>query len=141
VAGLDVDAHEESKDKHLVSQVMIASGQLLAYLEAQTGLSGIASAGKSHYQVQTAPNIELNMGDVVGGQVDRVMDMINDAMRHIPRRPPQAPRPPEPPDPHGGMPGIPGMPGMGRPPRGERGGRRGREFFWQSDEDDEDDEA
>lgn len=129
VAGLDVDADETSKDKALVSQVMIASGQLLAYLEAETGLTGIASGGKGNYQVQTAPNIELNMGDLIGGQVDRVMDIVNDALRNM-GRVPRPPRPPEPPQP----------PHPGQPPFGRGKHKRGRDFaFWEHD--DEDDEA
>ena len=47
--------------------------------------------------MQTAPNITLDMGDVIGGQADRIMDMVNSALGGFPRppKPPQPPRPPK----------------------------------------------
>jgi hypothetical protein len=48
VEGLTLDIVDGMKDKHKLSQVMLASGQLLAYLEGQTGVSGGGHPGRSH---------------------------------------------------------------------------------------------
>ncbi|MFO7322207.1 MAG: hypothetical protein DIU68_010785 [Chloroflexota bacterium] len=111
IEALSLDAYA-GDDREKFSQVMLISGQLLAYLEAQTGVSLAAHPGRQHYSVQTAPNVHLNMGDVVGGQAEKIMDFVESAVANAMRgiggrggpRPPRPPRPPEPP----------------RPPRGER---------------------
>jgi len=99
-----IDSWEDDRQK--VAQVMMAAGQLIAYLEAQTGVNGSTSA-RGHYSVQTAPNIHIDMGDVIGGQVDRIMDVVKNAMKGIPKTrggmppmppmPPHSPQPPQPP--------------------------------------------
>lgn len=113
---LEIMEDDELEDRERASQVFIAAGQLLAYVENATGA---ASMGKErrHFQVQTAPNIDLNIGDVIGGQMDRVMDMVNDALHGIhPSHPPKSSQPPHAPHaPHARkikkriMRGFPGM--------------------------------
>ena len=130
VAALTLDYVESSGDREKFSQVLLVSGQLLAYLAAQTGVDIAGGNQKQQYSVQTAPNISLNMGDVVSGQADKIMDFvegtISNAMRGV--KTPKPPKPPKPPKgPHFGE-GFPGP----KPKRGEG-------FFYQS-EDDEDDE-
>lgn len=125
VHSLEFEVDEGARDRQKMSLVMLASGQLLAYIEGQTGLTGLTSAPRGSYSVQTAPNIHVDVGDVMGGEVDRVMDMVGNALRGIPR-PPRPPRPPEPPE----------------PPRGHRGPRKRRETWeFEIHEDDENDEA
>jgi hypothetical protein len=130
VAALELDVEETTKDKQKAAQVLIGTGQLLAYLEAQTGTGGLNGERRGNYSVQTAPNIHLDMGDVIGGQMDRVMDVINNALRGIPgasgrrgQMPPEPPMPPRPP----------------RPPREPRERHERHEYLYR--EDDEDDEA
>lgn len=93
LVSLELDVAPQTDDRQKVAQVMMAANQLLAYIESQAGVRGI-SAPRGSYSVQTAPNISLDMGDVIGGQIDRVMDVVRDAMRSIPK-PPKPPRPPE----------------------------------------------
>lgn len=130
VAALTLDAGNGG-DREKFSQVLLISGQLLAYLEAQTGVGGASSNQKQRYSVQTAPNISLNMGDIVSGQADKIMDFVEGAMNNA-MRGMKTPKPPKPPKPAKGPnfdeAGFPGM----KPKRGEG-------FFYQSD-DDEDEE-
>ena len=61
---LALDPTEEADDKQKVSQALLAAGQLVAYLEGQTGLVG--PGGRSgNYHVQTAPiaNISFMTGN------------------------------------------------------------------------------
>lgn len=55
---LEPDLAKEASDKEKVATVALAAGQLLAYLEGQTGLGGFKGGGETH--IQTAPTI--NMG-------------------------------------------------------------------------------
>lgn len=131
VAALTLDDVPGGGDREKFSQVLLVSGQLLAYLEAQTGVDVASANKKQQYSVQTAPNISLNMGDVVSGQADKIMDFVegamNNAMRGIrPPKPPKPPRRPEPP-PHSDFGDR--FPG-GKPKRGEG-------FFYGSDDEDE----
>jgi hypothetical protein len=97
VAALTLDLDEGTKDRAKFAQVLLISGQLLAYVEAETGTAGIAGERRGHYSVQTAPNISLNMGDVMDGGMDRLMDFVNGTMREGMPRPPKPPKPPKPP--------------------------------------------
>lgn len=65
IGSLDAGEDERLKDKHRLSQVMLLSGQLLAYIEGQLGIIGVSSP-RSGYHVQTSPNISVNTGDVMG---------------------------------------------------------------------------
>ncbi len=58
VETLALDPTEAADDKQKVSQALLAAGQLVAYLEGQTGLVGQGSGG-SH--IQTAPNVNVNV--------------------------------------------------------------------------------
>lgn len=127
VAALTVDFSQGGGDRAKFSQVLLVSGQLLAYLEAQTGV-GAGVTGKQHYSVQTAPNIHLNMGDMVGGQADKLMGFVESAMNDALRgrkgpKPPKPPRPPKGPEFDDDFPG-------GKP-------KRGATFFYRSDDDEE----
>ena len=65
VETLALDPTEAVDDKQKVSQALLAAGQLVAYLEGQTGLVGQSSGG-SH--IQTAPNVNVNVlqGNIKG---------------------------------------------------------------------------
>lgn len=127
VAALMLDSGNGG-DREKFSQVLLVSGQLLAYLEAQTGVNVAAMAGRQHYSVQTAPNVHLNMGDMVGGQADKLMSFVESAMSGALRgKPPKPPKPPKPQrGPHFDEEGFPGP----KPKRGEG-------FYYRDDEDDE----
>jgi hypothetical protein len=83
---LSLDIAEGTKDRHKLAQVMLASGQLLAYLEGQTGVS----SGGSH---PGRPHIRPFEHDLHG-----VADVIKRAVRVPPPVPPVPPVPPPPPD-------------------------------------------
>lgn len=130
VAALTLDADSEG-DREKFSQVLLVSGQLLAYLEAQTGINVASMAGRQQYRVQTAPNIHLNMGDVVGGQTDKIMSFVESAMADALRR--KGPKPPKPPKgPMGRMgPQFDEDPFAGQKPK------RGEGFYYSGDNDEE----
>jgi hypothetical protein len=129
VASLVVDPNVGG-DREKFSQVLLVSGQLLAYLEAQTGVN-VTSTGRQQYSVQTAPNVHLNMGDVVGGQADKIMDFVESAMRGVrPPKPPKAPKPPK---------GPKGVDLGDDFPFGKKP-KRGEGFFYVHDTDDDDDD-
>ena len=64
VETLALDPTAEADDKQKVSQALLAAGQLVAYLEGQTGLVGSGERSGS-YHVQTAPitNISFMAGN------------------------------------------------------------------------------
>jgi hypothetical protein len=99
VAALAIDADSDLSDRQLISQAILAAGQLIAYLEGQTGVAGLS--GKQSTHVQTAPTITLNMDGFHGGPVEteRIMETVDRALRY---------RPPVPPAPQ--MPVVPQVP-------------------------------
>ena len=64
VETLALDPTAEVDDKQKVSQALLAAGQLVAYMEGQTGLAG-AGGRSGNYSVQTAPitNISFMAGN------------------------------------------------------------------------------
>lgn len=56
VESLDLEVSETASDKEKVAMAMLAAGQLLAYLEGQTGVPASGGAGT---HIQTAPNINI----------------------------------------------------------------------------------
>ena len=67
---LSVEVDSEATDREKVSVVGLVAGQLLAYLEGQTGLPGAGSGGKGGFYVNSAPQIALNN---VKGLSDKVL--------------------------------------------------------------------
>ena len=59
VRGLKLAVPEGANDKEKMSLVLLASSQLLAYLEGQTGISASGGGRADRFEVQTAPRIEL----------------------------------------------------------------------------------
>jgi hypothetical protein len=70
VSSLTIVVSEGTNDMEKVSQVNLAAGQLLAYLEGQTGLSGVGGSyggggrNQGNITVQKAPTI--NLSDIRG---------------------------------------------------------------------------
>ena len=114
VMALGINVVEGMPEKQLIAQVILASSQLIAYLEGQAGVAGLT--GRQNYTVQTAPTITLNMDGFQGGPQDtaRIMDTLDRAIRFRPPQPPAPPHgapPPHPPvPPHPPMPPQPGRP-------------------------------
>jgi hypothetical protein len=111
VAALAIDADSGLSDRQRVSQAILAAGQLIAYLEGQTGVAGLT--GKQSTHVQTAPTITLNMDGFHGGPIEteRIMETVDRALRYRPPVPPAPPTPvvpPLPPAPQ--MPVVPPVP-------------------------------
>ncbi len=59
VRGLKLFVPEGSNDREKMSLVLLASSQLLAYLEGETGISANGNGRADRFEVQTAPRIEL----------------------------------------------------------------------------------
>jgi hypothetical protein len=77
VSSLTLNVGENATDKEKVSLARLATGQLLAYLEGQTGLVSIGSGRGNHVQIQRAPVINLSNvtglpADALGRLVDTV---------------------------------------------------------------------
>jgi hypothetical protein len=109
IAALEIPASDAVPDRHLVSQVILAASQLIAYLEGQAGVAGLT--GRGSYSIQTAPTVTLNMDGFQGGPhgTERIMETVDRVMKF--QRPPMPPVPPEPPmpyPPHMGQRGFPG---------------------------------
>lgn len=80
VASLELQAAPAASDREKVSLSLLAAGQLLAYLEGQTGVAGLTKSGDWH--LQTAPNIAVNNIEGLGpGGADKVMEMITSAVK------------------------------------------------------------
>jgi hypothetical protein len=79
VSSLTIVVQEGANDMEKVSQVNLAAGQLLAYLEGQTGLSGVGSyggggRGQGHITIQKAPTI--NLSDIRGVDSESLAKMV-----------------------------------------------------------------
>lgn len=106
VAALAIGTGDGLSDRQLISQAILAAGQLIAYLEGQTGVAGLT--GRQSMSVQTAPTITLNMDGFHGGPIEteRIMETVDRALRYRPPAPPAPPTPvvppapPAPPAPH-----------------------------------------
>lgn len=104
VQALSLNVSESTPERHIIAQAMLASSQLIAYIEGQTGIAGLT--GKQKYSIQTAPTITLNMDGFSGGPIEteRIMETIDRAIRYrpappFPTIPPISPIPPTPPAP------------------------------------------
>ncbi|HEY3266610.1 MAG TPA: hypothetical protein VGM37_06765 [Armatimonadota bacterium] len=77
VATLTVAPLQTAGDKEKVALARLTAGQLLAYLEGQTGLSGSGgNGGGTHINIQRAPVINLsNVRGVASDVLERVMGM------------------------------------------------------------------
>ena len=63
VESLSVRIPPNADDKQQVAVTLLAAGQLLAYLEGQTGLPGVGGGGNN---MQMAPNINVLSGNIKG---------------------------------------------------------------------------
>jgi hypothetical protein len=70
---LEVDVRENTTEQEKVSQAILAAGQLLAYLEAITGVRG---AAETHTQIQTAPHIIIQTRGTPDAQQKQILDMV-----------------------------------------------------------------
>jgi hypothetical protein len=116
VDALSLELSEDMSERVVISQVLLAASQLLAYMEGQAGITGLT--GKRDYRVQTAPTITLNMDGFQGGPMEmgRIMETIDRAMHFHPVVPPAPPTPPMPMSPPlPGAPASPNFPGRGTP--------------------------
>ena len=74
---LTIEVNDEATDREKALLVMIASGQLLAYLQSQTGVPVGLDGGGNHH-IQTAPQIVINANQA--GNTDEMMKMVNKAL-------------------------------------------------------------
>lgn len=79
VASLDFTADDNTSDREKVSQVIILSGQLLSYLEAETGIDGIAK-GQGQTSIQTAPYVIVNTSNTDKESKNKAIDMVRRAL-------------------------------------------------------------
>lgn len=63
VESLSVRIPPDADDKQKVAITLLAAGQLLAYLEGQTGMPGVGGGGNN---MQMAPNINVLSGNIKG---------------------------------------------------------------------------
>lgn len=78
IASLSLNVTQTATDKEKVSLVLLAAGQLLAFLEGQTGLGSMGSGGgkSGNLHVQRAPNISItNVEGLSSAGADRVVEM------------------------------------------------------------------
>ena len=80
LASLQLSPSESLNEKEKVSLALLASGQLSAYLEGQTGLIGYGgSNGGNHYA--TAPNINMNNVEGISQEsINRMLSMSEKSM-------------------------------------------------------------
>lgn len=76
LAALRVETAPDASEKEIVSQVLLAVGQLLAYLSSQTGTDGLMQGG--HFHIQTAPQIAINTSNNPDKQKERVMRFVEE---------------------------------------------------------------
>ena len=80
VGALSLEVPDGATDKEKASLVLLAAGQLLAYLEGQTGLVGIGG-GDYTFSVQTGTRLQnVRVDNVSPGQAEKMASMIEKAM-------------------------------------------------------------
>lgn len=78
IRSLDADVDDEMTDKEKAAQVLILTGQLLSYLEVQTGVHGLV--GERETNIQTAPYIIVNTSNTTDKQKASVLQMVRRAL-------------------------------------------------------------
>ncbi|MCI0714219.1 MAG: hypothetical protein L0154_28950 [Chloroflexi bacterium] len=76
ISALDFDLPDKAGDREIASQVLLLANQLLSYLEAETGISGIVGATNS-IEIQTAPYVIVNASKTSEENQRRVMETVN----------------------------------------------------------------
>lgn len=76
LAALRIENAADATEKEIVSQVMLAAGQLLAYLTSQTGTDGLMQG--SSFNLQTAPQIAINTSNNPDKHKERVMRFVEE---------------------------------------------------------------
>jgi hypothetical protein len=76
VKALNLDVPAGASDKEKISLVRLAAGQLIAFLEGQTGLVDVGGKGRHGSHIQTAPNINLVISGLAERGIDKVIDMV-----------------------------------------------------------------
>ena len=78
VASMEFEIDEHTSDREKVAQVLILSGQLLSYLESETGIQGIANHGST--SIQTAPYVILNTSNTDKNSKAKAIDVVRRAL-------------------------------------------------------------
>ena len=78
IKSLDADVDEDTTDKEKAAQVSLLTGQLLSYLEVQTGVHGLT--GRHDIRIQTAPHIIVNTSNTTDQQKASVLQMVRKAL-------------------------------------------------------------
>lgn len=81
VASLTLDVADGATDKEKVALVRLAAGQLIAFLEGQTGLVDLGGKKGGGTHIQTAPNINLNITGMSSSGVEKIVDMVAGKMK------------------------------------------------------------
>lgn len=76
IRALDFDLPVNAGDREITSQVLLLANQLLSYLEAETGISGIVGAANS-IEIQTAPYVIVNASRTSEENQRQVMETVN----------------------------------------------------------------
>ena len=74
VKSLALEVSEEANDKEKVSLARLASGQLVAYLEGQTGLLGGGSSSGNQYY--TAPFVNSPMTNIASESLEKMIGLM-----------------------------------------------------------------
>jgi hypothetical protein len=88
VSSLTITVPENSNDQEKVSLVRLAAGQLLAYLEGQTGLSGSGGGwggggGGGNINIQKAPMVTFSaITGVNDAALAKMVEMGQEALKH-----------------------------------------------------------
>lgn len=73
---LTVSLAEGATDREKVSTALLAAGQLVGYLEGQTGLVNLGGGGKGGNSYHTAPSVNLNaINGVPAETINRALDI------------------------------------------------------------------
>ena len=75
VKSLALEVPEKASDKEKVLLARLASSQLVACLESQTGLVGVSSSGNSYY---TAPVFNGSISDINNETLERIIGRVKD---------------------------------------------------------------
>ncbi len=78
VANMEFDLNDHITDREKVTQTLILSGQLLSYLQAETGTQGLSNQGRT--SIQTAPYVILNTSNTDKQSKAKAIDVVRRAL-------------------------------------------------------------
>lgn len=78
VASMEFEINDQINDREKVAQTLILTGQLLSYIQAETGTQGLSNQART--SIQTAPYVILNTSNTDKNSKAQALDVVRRAL-------------------------------------------------------------